>query len=48
MKRMVMPLPITVSPPSPLVRFARSRAGFFLLGFFTAGFVAGLLSGLIP
>ncbi len=47
MKRYSIPLPITVSPPSTMARFARSRAGAFVLGFFSAGFVAGILSGLL-
>jgi len=45
MKRCRVPLPIDVSPPTTLERFARSRAGAFCLGFFSAGFVAGILAG---
>lgn len=45
MKRCVVPLPISVSPPSPITRFARSWAGAFYLGFSTAVFVAGILAG---
>ena len=45
MKRCRVPLPISVSPPTVAERFARSRGGAFVLGFFLASFTAGILAG---
>ena len=46
MKRCIVPLPIDVSQPPVAVRFVRSRAGAFFLGFFSCGIVAGILAGI--